>query len=508
MSSSAPPATGKRRRVRRGRYAALALGAGVAVTLVFALVFSVAFGSKGVSQHAQALHDADEALRAATVARAQAGFATHLSLLQREFDFDSQGSIERSIAETRLALEDLRAALADLEADAGIDATVQSSANRFTSTVEEILSLLETDRSEEAEALSAAELDRDFRVFTGAIVIVRDFQAAEVANSNALMGRIGDVARFLVAFLVPTAAIFVYRELTRRQARQKELEVRLETEQEIGKARDEFVANASHELRTPLTSIFGLAHLLEEDPSIHGNPAASEMVGMIISETHDLSRMVDDLLTTARLDAGALHYQFEDLSVLEEIPEVVGPIERSGQAIGVHAQPAMVRSDRLRIRQVVRNLLSNAVKYGGDQIRLIGRVTNGWYEMRVEDDGPGIPAELEQRLFQRYLHKGDAPLTLGSVGLGLSIVRALAEGMGGAVWYERREGWTSFVVRVPLAAHQPSDLAARDGNGARRPVPGRQAPPPLVGTGSGRPAPPPRDRLPQPPPPDRLPSAR
>ena len=72
----------------------------------------------------------------------------------------------------------------------------------------------------------------------------------------------------------------------------------------------------------------------------------------------------------------------------------------------------------------------------------------------MEDDGAGIPEELRKRLFQRYLHEGDMPLVLGSVGLGLSIVSALAEGMGGAVWYERRDGWTSFVVRVPLATSE------------------------------------------------------
>ena len=125
-----------------------------------------------------------------------------------------------------------------------------------------------------------------------------------------------------------------------------------------------------------------------------------------------------------------------------------------------------MRSDRLRLRQVVRNLLSNAGKYGGPHIRLLGDEVDGWYEIRVEDDGEGIPPELEARLFQRFLHRGDMPLVLGSVGLGLSIVRALAEGMGGAVWYERRRGWTCFVVRVPLAV-------AAEAPKYREAVPGR-----------------------------------
>lgn len=298
---------------------------------------------------------------------------------------------------------------------------------------------------------AAVSLDDDFRSLVDDVVVERDYQAGAVASANAAMGRIGDVVRFLVAFLVPTAVILLYRELSKRQQRQTELEVRLEAEQELGQARDEFVANASHELRTPLTSIFGLAHILEEDPTVATSETSREMVAMIISETHDLSRMVDDLLTTARLDAGAMHYQFEDLAILDEVHEVVDPMERAGLGVGIDVRPAVVRSDRLRLRQVTRNLLSNAGKYGGDDIRVVGRVVSGWYELIVADDGDGIPRELEERLFQRFLHKGDVPLVLGSVGLGLSIVRALAEGMGGAVWYERERGWTKFVVRVPLA---------------------------------------------------------
>jgi signal transduction histidine kinase len=358
-----------------------------------------------------------------------------------------------------------------------------------------------------ARSLADESLNPAFRSLINLLVVVRDTEGAAVAAANDTMGRIGDLARFLVAFIVPTAVILAYRELARRQQRQSELEVRLQAEQSIGKARDEFVANASHELRTPLTSIFGLAHVLEEDPLVRQSETAPEMVGMIISEAHDLSRMVDDLLTTARLDAGALHYQFEHLAVLDEIHEVVEPMRRSGLSVDVDAQPTLVRSDRLRLRQVIRNLISNAGKYGGPRVRIIGRVVSGWYEVRVEDDGEGIPKDLEERLFQRFLHQGDAPLVLGSVGLGLSIVRALAEGMGGAVWYERTsDGWTSFVVRVALAPAgaqtsvyrepgTPARAAQPSGNGGHR-----VEPVPLLAEGSGGLLPDGFDELPPPPP--------
>jgi signal transduction histidine kinase len=440
-----------RLRPKRTRLAAIALGAGVVMVLVFALVFSIAFGTRQVSAHAEALHNADEALRASTVIRAQAGMATHLAVLEREFGFDAADGIALAIGEAEVALNDLSVSLDELDDQTGgLDIRLAVAAEAFETTVLSIRDLVSAGESTLAQA-QATVLDEQFKEVTGAIVVERDYQASQVATANETMGRVGDVVRFLVAFLVPTAVILLYRELSQRQQRQSELEVRLESEQELGKARDEFVANASHELRTPLTSIFGLAHILEEDPDVAASETSAEMVSLIISETHDLSRMVDDLLTTARLDAGALHFQFEDLSVLAEVHEVVGPMARAGSQFGVDVHPAVVRADRLRLRQVIRNLLSNAAKYGGADIRIIGRVASGWYEMIVADNGEGIPKELEERLFQRFLHQGDMPLVLGSVGLGLSIVQALAEGMGGAVWYERDAGWTKFVVRVPLS---------------------------------------------------------
>ncbi len=461
-----------------GRVAALTLGVGVAIMLVFALVFSIVFGTRAIAGHASALHNADEALRAATIVRAQAGLATHLAVLEQQFAFDSADQVDLSLSEVRLALNDVDSALLGLSEDVSdVQATVITSARQFTATTIEILSALEDGDVTLAQQIATDELDRAFRGFVGNLVVERDRQAEAVATANATMGQIADLARFLVAFLVPTSAIILYRELAHRQSRQKELEVRLDTEKELGKARDDFVANASHELRTPLTSILGLAYLIEEDGAAAASPLIAEMVGLIISEANDLSRMVDDLLTTARLDADALHFQLENLNAVDEIKEVVDPLVRSGAAIAIQAAPGQIRSDRLRLRQVIRNLLSNARKYGGANARVVGGEVSGWYEIRVEDDGDGIPDELRERLFQRYLHEGDMPTVLGSVGLGLSIVSALAEGMGGAVWYERNQGWTSFVVRIPLAAgDEVSEFREAPGSSPRQqPQPEHQA---------------------------------
>ena len=214
---------------RRGsRFTAIILVVAVGLALVFALVFSIAFGSKGVAQHAKALHAADEALRAATVARAQAGMAAHLVVLQQEIDFEAVASIDVAMRDTRFALDDLASAVIDLEGhSAETSASIHSAATNFTAAVREVLDLAEAGDSAGLRAALGEQFDYDFRLLTDAVVVERDFQASQVAAADDTMGRVGDIARFLVAFVVPASAVIVYRELTRRQHRQKELEVRL-----------------------------------------------------------------------------------------------------------------------------------------------------------------------------------------------------------------------------------------------------------------------------------------
>ncbi|MBT8197886.1 MAG: HAMP domain-containing histidine kinase, partial [Acidimicrobiia bacterium] len=276
-----------------------------------------------------------------------------------------------------------------------------------------------------------------------------EFQRSAVFASDSRVAWFGDLARLLVALLIPLAIIVIYREIVRRQQRQAELEVRIDAEREVSKARDDFVANASHEFRTPLTSIYGLSQLLEDHPGV--DEEGRELAGMISNEAADLSRMVEDLLTTARLEADALSFQREQVLTHEDIDDIVRPFNRSGTPVEVRVKPAVVRVDRLRQRQVLRNLISNARKYGGDTIRVTGEKNGDWFEWIVADNGDGIPEELHGRLFERFMHQGTNVSVPGGVGLGLSIVRALVEGMGGSVRYHHSDGWTQFVVQVPLA---------------------------------------------------------
>ncbi len=137
---------------------------------------------------------------------------------------------------------------------------------------------------------------------------------------------------------------------------------------------------------------------------------------------------------------------------------------KSGVALELDVAEAEIYADDFRFRQIIRNLVSNARRYGAEPIGVRG-VALGWgYRVTVYDHGEGVAPHVSDRLFQRFVHQGHQPLLVGSVGLGLSIVRILAEGMGGSVAYERVDGETRFVVMVPLAgeasAVAPQELAS------------------------------------------------
>ena len=440
-------------RPKLDRSLGLTLFVGAAMLLVFGLVFSVAYGSKQVTTQASALHDADESLRAATVIRAQVALAVHMSAVDRQFGTNSADARETSIDEADLAIKDFEKGMAHLEA-AGVleDTDLRRSGRELIDQTRQILSLLVTNDFVGAQDASDVELDKSFRQLSDDLVDLRGSLSEGVESSDALLGRIGNFARFLVAFLVPFAVIVIYRELMRRQQRQADLESRLKAERELNASREEFVSNASHELRTPLTSILGLSMLLAENEAIYKDPDVAELMSIIISESDDLARMVEDLLTTARLDSGALRFVFEDLRIEEAMHDIVDPLTRSGPSIDIRCEPGTVRTDRLRFRQLIRNLCSNARKYGGSNIRMEGRVEGRTYVCSVIDDGDGIPEKIEQKLFERFIHQGHQTATKDSVGLGLSIVHALAQGMGGSISYERINDETHFVLRLPLAS--------------------------------------------------------
>ena len=272
--------------------------------------------------------------------------------------------------------------------------------------------------------------------------------ASEINQTTSVLGRVADIVRFLLAFALPAAGMTVYRWVLNRQRTQTEMRLRVESERAINKSKDEFIANVSHELRTPLTGIVGFARLLESSDL---EPSSLEVVRLIVDQSAELSRMVDDLLTAARADANALTINLVDASIQNEVGEVVRFVELMRTEVEVFCQDAMVVIDPERFRQVLRNLLVNARKHGGSKIKVRGVVKDGKYICTVIDDGAGVPTHVQERLFSRFVHTGEAPVIMGSVGLGLAIVQELCRLMDCEVSYRRVKGETWFSVTMPLA---------------------------------------------------------
>ncbi len=225
-------------------------------------------------------------------------------------------------------------------------------------------------------------------------------------------------------------------------------ESRAETEAMLSRQR-QFVADASHELRTPLTSVLANLELLEME--LEGEPR--EAAASALRSSRRMRRLVADLLLLARADSGrAAPHMPVDLA--EIVAEAAGELEpvAGDHKISVAAQPGSeVEGARDELHRLILNLLENALRHTdpGTAVEATVERRNGQVVVAVEDDGPGIPLELRDKVFERFFRgAGDRS---GSSGLGLSIVRAVAQSHDGTVALEEPlDGrGARFVVRIP-----------------------------------------------------------
>ncbi len=227
---------------------------------------------------------------------------------------------------------------------------------------------------------------------------------------------------------------------------------RSETEAALSRQR-EFVADASHELRTPLTAVLANLELLEEELSGDQRDTAAAA----LRSTQRMRRLVADLLLLARADAGreAPRVPVDLSQVVVEAAAELEPVTGEHR-IGVSASPGtVVEGAHDELHRLALNLMDNAVKHTdpGTPIRVsVERVASG-VVIIVEDEGPGVPEDIAPRIFDRFV-RGSSDRG-GSSGLGLSIVRAVAETHGGTVVLEPSKTGARFVVRLPAHARDP-----------------------------------------------------
>jgi len=216
-----------------------------------------------------------------------------------------------------------------------------------------------------------------------------------------------------------------------------------------------FVADASHELRTPLSAVRAYAELYDRGAAERPDDLERSMKG-ISRESERMSVLVEDLLLLARLDDGR---PLERERV--ELDEVVGEAVETAQAVDpdraieLHAEPATVLGDRVRLRQIVDNLLANVRAHTPPGTPASVSVTrrNGSAEISVTDAGPGLDEEHLEHLFERFYRADPSRARAsGGVGLGLAIVAAVAEAHGGTASASSRPGeGTTVAIALPLA---------------------------------------------------------
>jgi two-component system OmpR family sensor kinase len=231
---------------------------------------------------------------------------------------------------------------------------------------------------------------------------------------------------------------------------------RAETEAALDRQR-RFVADASHELRTPLTSILANLELLSSQLSGEDADAARSA----LRSSRRMRRLVADLLLLARADAGRVrrHEPIDLRRVVSEAAGEVAPLTEDHElSIDTGDEPLIVEGAGDELHRLALNLVQNSLVHTppGTSVSVIARRSGHDAILEVSDNGPGIPPELRERVFDRFVRgEGDRSGTRGS-GLGLSIVRAVAESHGGRVELHASEsGGARFVARLPLAKTPP-----------------------------------------------------
>ncbi len=233
----------------------------------------------------------------------------------------------------------------------------------------------------------------------------------------------------------------------------------------IERVRRDFVANISHELRTPLTSIKLLAETLSSG-TVDDDATMRDFATQIERETDHLAQLVDELLDLSMIESGETKLALESLDPEEVVADIVariGPVaERGGVTIRRLPPPSSdVRAlaDPARLGQALLNLAHNGVKYShpGGEVRVGWEPLDDRVRFTVADDGIGVPEAHQQRIFERFYkvdrsraRERDARELGGSAGLGLAIVRHIAEAHGGAVGLSSEEGvGSTFWIEVP-----------------------------------------------------------
>ena len=236
------------------------------------------------------------------------------------------------------------------------------------------------------------------------------------------------------------------------------------------KFKDQFLSTMSHELRTPLNAVLGFSDLLADERYGPLNDRQQRYVKHIHTGGKHLLKLISDILDLSKIEAGRMELTHESMSVASAFAEVISALyplaEKKSQALLQRVDPNLhVRADSMRFKQVLMNLVGNAVKFTpeGGQIVLVARQIDDQVRIEVQDNGPGIPPEQQQRIFEAFYRLTETGSATEGTGLGLAITARLVELHGSKLGIESRiGGGACFHFCLPFVGilrYQPAEAS-------------------------------------------------
>ncbi len=225
------------------------------------------------------------------------------------------------------------------------------------------------------------------------------------------------------------------------------------------RARTNLVATLSHELRTPLTSLALSAELLNRESASESNSKGGELLQVILEECSRMQQLTDNLLNLARGEVPAIAVQQKRLDLARLAADVTRRFAIQAREKHVEIEERIgsvpeIIGDPVKLSWVISNLLGNALRYtpAGGTIRVAALGTERGTRLEVTDSGPGIPADMKDYIFERFVQYGSEGFEKGSAGLGLSIVKEIVEAHGGRIFVESANSHGArFIVEIPAA---------------------------------------------------------
>ena len=234
----------------------------------------------------------------------------------------------------------------------------------------------------------------------------------------------------------------------------------------LDRLKDDFMSSVTHELRTPLTSIRAFAELMRDDPQMDTGQR-QQFLGLVVAEAERLSRLVGQVLDMAKIESGHAEWRNDAIDLRELIAHAVQTtaemFRERGAQVSVR-QPETVpllHADRDRLLQVLINLLSNAAKFapaGAGRVVVTLQCDERAARIEVLDNGPGVPLDQQQLVFEKFRQGGDAANRPQGTGLGLPISRQIVEHFGGRIWLRSEPGQGAcFGFELPWSGRQEEE---------------------------------------------------